>query len=287
MKVVAMNKVCSRCGTEKDHSDFTKRSSNKNGIGAWCKECSRDNARNKHSENKEINNLRTREWKKNNPEKVKAYSRKWQSEHVDENREYSRIYAETHREEIKACRERTKEQRAARAKIYRAKNKERAKATWKAWADANPGRKREALRNWRAANPEKDRAAMRRANTKRGKNIKYRISGSVSRRIRTSLFDNGSKGNQHWEALVDFTVDQLKGHLEKLFKPGMTWENYGTTWEIDHKIPLSAFNFDSPDHIDFKICWSLKNLQPLEKAKNRSKSAKIDRPFQPALAIAV
>lgn len=128
---------------------------------------------------------------------------------------------------------------------------------------------------------------MRRANTKRRKNIKYRISGSVSRGIRTSLFDNGSKENQHWETLVDFTVDQLKGHLEKLFKPGMTWENYGTYWHIDHKTPIAVFNFEKPEDIDFKICWSLKNLQPLEASINMSKGAKIDKPFQPSLAIAV
>ena len=72
--------------------------------------------------------------------------------------------------------------------------------------------------------------------------------------------------------------------LEKLFTVGMTWKNYGTVWEIDHKIPVAIFNFEKPEHIDFRLCWNLKNLQPLEKEKNRAKSAKIEEPFQPSFA---
>ncbi len=65
----------------------------------------------------------------------------------------------------------------------------------------------------------------------------------------------------------------------------MSWENYGTVWEIDHKIPIAAFNFERPEDIDFKKCWELKNLRPLEIYKNRSKQARIDKPFQPSLTI--
>jgi hypothetical protein len=80
---------------------------------------------------------------------------------------------------------------------------------------------------------------------------------------------------------------QIKVHLEKRFKQGMTWENYGTVWSIDHKTPVSVFNFGRPEDIDFHICWSLKNLQPLGCAENSQKRAKIDKPFQPSLTIAV
>lgn len=281
-----MNKICSRCGIEKDHGEFMKCNARKSGVGSWCTECSREHARIKHIENKEMNNQKSRAWKANNPEKAKESLVKWRSEHSQEVKEYSKAYAEAHREEIKEYRERTKEQRAANARVYRAEHKEREKITRAAWLAANPEKKREALRRWRAANPDKDHESMRRANKKRGEDIKYRISGNMSSRIRTSLFSNGTKRGRHWEELVDFTIAQLKRHLEKLFTPEMTWENYGTVWEIDHKVPLAAFNFDSPDHIDFKLCWDLKNLQPLGKFNNRSKRDKLEKPFQPSLALA-
>jgi 5-methylcytosine-specific restriction endonuclease McrA len=65
----------------------------------------------------------------------------------------------------------------------------------------------------------------------------------------------------------------------------MNWENYGSYWHIDHKIPISVFNFEKPEDYDFKRCWNLKNLQPLEKFKNMSKGNRLDKHFQPSLAI--
>ena len=63
----------------------------------------------------------------------------------------------------------------------------------------------------------------------------------------------------------------LKRHLEKQFKDGMTWDNYGE-WHIDHIIPLSFFEYKSTNDIEFKYCWSLYNLQPLWKEDNHHKN---------------
>jgi len=109
------------------------------------------------------------------------------------------------------------------------------------------------------------------------------LNGTISNTLRASIL-NGSKNGKHWETLVDFSLSQLKKHLERKFKPGMTWENYGE-WHIDHKIPLAVFNFNSPDDLDFKRAWTLKNLQPLWATENRKKGPRIDNPFQPALRL--
>ena len=93
-----------------------------------------------------------------------------------------------------------------------------------------------------------------------------------------------NKGGRQWESLVDYTKEDLVKHLEKQFKPGMTWDNYGK-WHIDHKIPIAAFNFTRPEHEDFKRCWSLKNLQPLWASENSAKGATLAKPFQPSLEI--
>lgn len=88
------------------------------------------------------------------------------------------------------------------------------------------------------------------------------------------------------EKLVGYTLDDLMIHLEKKFLPGMTWENYGRGgWNIDHIIPKSVFNYESTGDVDFKHCWSLKNLQPLWESDNMSKGAKLEKPFQPSLAL--
>jgi len=43
-----------------------------------------------------------------------------------------------------------------------------------------------------------------------------------------------------------------------------------------HIIPISHFRFTSVKDKEFKMCWSLNNLQPLWKEINSTKSAKIN-----------
>lgn len=96
----------------------------------------------------------------------------------------------------------------------------------------------------------------------------------------------GAKAGRPWETLVGYTLADLVSHLESMFLPGMTWENYGRGgWVVDHKIPKSVFNYSSADHHDFLRCWSLENLQPLWERDNLVKAAKIEKPFQPSLSL--
>lgn len=104
---------------------------------------------------------------------------------------------------------------------------------------------------------------------KRKQNINYRLSNNFSTAIRKSLKDG--KQGLHWEVLVPYTLLELKAHLESQFNENMTWENYGTYWEIDHIRPVNTFNFSSYNDEQFKQCWSLNNLRPLEKSLNRSR----------------
>ena len=70
---------------------------------------------------------------------------------------------------------------------------------------------------------------------------------------------------------LPFTKEQLWEHLEKKFDENMTWDNYGSYWHLDHIIPQAALPYDSMEHPNFKKCWDLKNLQPLEASKNSGK----------------
>lgn len=54
----------------------------------------------------------------------------------------------------------------------------------------------------------------------------------------------------------------------------MTWENYGTYWEIDHIKPIDLFDFSIEE--DIYECWNYKNLQPLTVNKNKIKSNKYE-----------
>ena len=115
----------------------------------------------------------------------------------------------------------------------------------------------------------------------RYKNPQNKLNQSMSVLIRRSLKDN--KKGKKWETIVGYSLNELKTHLEKQFLIGMTWDNYGTIWHVDHKIPRAAYNYTKYEDLDFKRCWDLKNLQPLWAFDNISKHDKILHPFQPSL----
>tara|TARA_R110002020_G_scaffold24198_2_gene79788 strand:- start:8182 stop:9003 length:822 start_codon:yes stop_codon:yes gene_type:complete len=80
-------------------------------------------------------------------------------------------------------------------------------------------------------------------------------------RIRKSKYLNG----------LDFTMDELRIHLENQFDDWMNWDNHGL-WHIDHIKPVASFNFTSMEDEDFKKCWALENLQPLKDTENMRKN---------------
>ena len=153
----------------------------------------------------------------------------------------------------------------------------------KRWSVTNAERMRELVSNWRASNPDKYREQMRRANEKVALIPQKRANRSVSRAVGRSI-ERGSKWGRSTFAILGYSRDDLCSHLERLFLDGMTWENYGR-WHIDHIIPLSAFNYETPDDLDFSRAWELSNLRPLWALDNVKKGARIDAPFQPSLAI--
>lgn len=138
-------------------------------------------------------------------------------------------------------------------------------------------------KRWRRKNVEVYKKNRDRWNVKARSKPGGRLRDCIAIAIGRSL--KGLKSGRSWESLVGYTLKELQRHLEKQFKNGMSWDNYGTYWHIDHKIPIVVFNFEKSDDLDFKRCWSLKNLQPLLAIENYCKGAKISTPFQPSLTI--
>jgi hypothetical protein len=143
-------------------------------------------------------------------------------------------------------------------------HKEYATARQKEYAKSHPDIRKKCMDNYRS--------------TARGK-----VCHNISSLMRKSL--KNKKGGLSWEALVGYNVYDLINHLESLFTNDMSWDNYGMYWQIDHIIPVTAFNFETPNDIDFKRCWAIDNLQPLPKHDNLSKQGKVSKPFQPSLLV--
>jgi len=60
--------------------------------------------------------------------------------------------------------------------------------------------------------------------------------------------------------MLGYTPEQLRVHIEHLWQPGMSWENYGYRgWHIDHIRPITKWPLDAkPADVN-----ALVNLQPM------------------------
>lgn len=65
---------------------------------------------------------------------------------------------------------------------------------------------------------------------------------------------------------LGYSAEELKSHIESLFKEGMNWDNHGK-WHIDHIKPVSKFDKNS----SIKEVNALENLQPLWANENWKK----------------
>jgi hypothetical protein len=82
------------------------------------------------------------------------------------------------------------------------------------------------------------------------------------------------RGTKQGSAARDLgcSIEELKTHLEKQFKVGMTWDNWGE-WHIDHIVPLSSFDLNNRQQ--FLQAVNFSNLQPLWAEENLRKHNKV------------
>jgi len=140
-------------------------------------------------------------------------------------------------------------------------NKERLKEYQKQYRADHKEYFSEYRRAWKAQNPE--------LNLKY-KNDAYQNDPDFKRRTLTRQRLRGliAKGFE-FEMEIGCSFDVFKTHIESLWLPGMSWNNYGKTagcWSIDHKEPLNGNELKNPNHYT--------NLQPLWVEDNSAKGDK-------------
>lgn len=228
---IGIEKKCTKCGIEKELSEFNQHKEAKDEKRCECALCQRKESKVLYIKNRENVIKRTRQWALKNPDKTRK--------------------------------------------------------AWQKWQKNNPEKANKSSATWKLNNPEKVKILWKRGYIKKKNTPRGKINIRMGNGIRKSL-SRGAKRVQHWEVILGYTTDQLKTHLEKQFKDGMSWEEFMLgNIHIDHKIPLAAHNFETLEDADFKKAWALNNLQPMWARENIQKSDKLNNPFQPSLCIGV
>lgn len=105
---------------------------------------------------------------------------------------------------------------------------------------------------------------------KKKKNIIFRLRRRLRERFNNIIRRNTKAGS----AVRDLgcSVEFFKKYIEKKFKKGMTWKNWGIFWELDHIKEL--WEFDLTDRKQFLEAVNYNNLQPLTIPEHKKKTAK-------------
>jgi hypothetical protein len=244
--------ICPVCG-----NGFEK---NKNYIQKYCsKKC---NQKSFYEKNKDKALKKSKEWAKKNRDYCLEIGKRWRSENKDYNKEWY---------------EKNKDKALKKQKKWYKENKDKALKKSKEWAKKNREKRRASGRKYYKENPKKIMESNSKHLKKKFENDKiYKINFKLAANIRSRI-RNAIKllyRNQHSIDILGCTVEYARGHLEKQFKEGMTWENHGLYgWHIDHIIPCASFDLTDPEQQ--KKCFHYTNLQPLWAKENMSKGAKI------------
>lgn len=125
---------------------------------------------------------------------------------------------------------------------------------------------------WNKNNKPKLRVIQRRHLKKKYReNPTFKISCNLRSRLGMALRGHGVTKRGTTFELLGCSVAELRTHLTSLFRPGMTWENHGPVWHIDHIKPCAKF--DLRDLGQQKACFHWTNLQPLFVLENLLKGA--------------
>lgn len=232
-----MIKVCCKCKKEKSLDDFHNKKTTKDGKALSCKECRKDEYRKTYESRKEL------------------YIEK------------AKLYYEKNKESI--LKKRDKERAKEYNREYRAKNSEKTSEYNKKYKELNSDKIKLRRSEYRKENQDKINQYNR---DLRVKDPMFAIKKSIRNRLWEILSGQHTEKDKKFIEYIGCSLDKLKEHIETQFKSGMSWDNYGKEWHIDHILPIS----NARNEQQVYILSNYRNLRPLFKNDNLKKNNRAD-----------
>lgn len=172
----------------------------------------------------------------------------------------------------------------ARTKKWVLDNPERSRKIKKKYKERNRAKVLRAARDYtrkkRLLMTDEDRERIRKYNRQRHHKTYYfdlnlRIKINLRARLYKAL--KGIAKSRRTAELLGCSIESFRIYLESKFEPGMSWQNYGLYWHIDHIMPCAIFDLSKPEHQ--KRCFHFSNMQPLGAIENLRKNATAPNQF--------
>lgn len=232
-------KTCTICNVSKNLDKYGILSRSSDGHYPQCKQCKSKIDKNYYELNKEQVKNNANEYYEINKEQILAKKDK------EKLKEYNKIYKQENSEYISEYN-----------KEYREKNKETIQIQRRGYKQENRLKINEYARIRLKLNPE------------------AKLMKTIRNRTNDFLKTQGFKKKYKAEEYIGCSPPELKEHIEKQFKPGMTWENHGFGngyWHVDHIIGLAnALNekhvYELGHYLNLRPMWHLPNIQKQDNA---------------------
>jgi hypothetical protein len=231
-------KMCNKCKTEKELTEFDKQTHGKYGVRGQCKLCKRQ----------------TRKlYRKNNGDKLRQHERQYYQINHDKILQSKKKYDKNNKSKLRQYYQDNKIVIAQKAKQAYRRDKTKKLAYNKQYRQNNKDKYNQYIRH--------------RLKTDK----KFRLRKYLSSRVYNAL--KRRKKAEFVSKCLGCSIEECLLYLEKQFKLGMTWDNWGKFgWHIDHIKPLNSFDLSDREQL-LKACHYT-NLQPLWWYENLSKGDK-------------
>ena len=158
-------------------------------------------------------------------------------------------------------------------KKWRINNAEHIKQETKKYYIDNAERIKQKDKKWRINNPEHIKQAKKKyLRNRRKTDPLFKLASNIRCLIRGSLNRLNFKKTSRTAEILGCDFYFFRDYLEAQFAYGMTWENQGSVWHLDHIIPVSSA-LTEERLIELN---HFSNFQPLFAEDNIEKSNKLD-----------
>jgi hypothetical protein len=264
-------KICTKCGEEKELNSLNFGSSSRtHKFFTVCKVCESLSKKKYYEENREKILQQKREYLQQNKEKIN-----------EKQRERYYLRKDSWKETSKHWREKNKEHLQNYNIEWREKNKEYSIWYKRQYYQVNRDIFLQKAKEYRLISKSRRADYQSRPEIKQRRNELMRQRRSNDGCFR--LIDAFSTNFNDWVKRtntknvfrnLNYSRDELISYITSQFVEGMSWDNYGSYWDLDHKRPKSSFKLTTDSKLNLELiekCWSLENLRPLWKDLNITK----------------
>lgn len=96
----------------------------------------------------------------------------------------------------------------------------------------------------------------------------FRFSCDLRSAIHKAIKIGGGRKHGTTAGILGCSPAELRIKITTMLKPGMTWDNRGPIWQIDHRIPLASATTTA----EIEGLWHYTNLRPMWTPDNNRKS---------------